>query len=248
MLRRGFLFFVVLPLVMLEGYLLSVRLISQTAQSGLFAENGVFELGTAAFFCTAGFLAVGLCVRTRGLVPKRYRAVLLLYALAAWFVTLEEISYGQHLCGWKCPKWFTDHSSKNELNLHNLYGNGVSNVMRGAADLGFPIGFLVVPLVAMTRSNAYKPGRWSYYLLPRTELLTIILVAQSLTLLENLSKWMVGSSLLIRPGEVQEFFWAIAAAGYVVVLWRRLLPGRAQETAPVILKFQLETRELRKAA
>jgi hypothetical protein len=248
MLRRGFLFYVVLPLVMLEGYLLSVRLIPPTGAGTLFAENGVFELGTAAFFCAAGCLAIGLCLRTRGLVPNRLRAVLLLYALAAWFVTLEEISYGQHLFGWKCPPWFAEHSSKNEINLHNLYGNGLSNVMRGAADLGFPIAFLVVPLVAMMRANAYEPGRWSYYLLPRTELITLILVAQSLTLFENLSKWMVGSSVFLRPGEVQEFFWAVAAAVYVVVLRQRLLPAQSQAAAPVIVKFQPETQELRRAA
>jgi hypothetical protein len=248
MLRRGFLFYVVLPLVMLAGYLVAVRLIPPTREGALFAENGLFELGTAAFFCAAGCLALGLCVRTRRLVPNRYRAVLLMYALGAWFVTLEELSYGQHLGGWNSPKWFAEHSSKNEFNLHNLYGDGLSNVMRGAADLGFPIGFLVVPLVAMRRSTAYKPGRWSYYLLPRSELVTLTLVAQSLTLLENLSKWVIGGGLFVRPGEVQEFFWAMSAAMYVVVLQGRFLSTDRQESVPVVPKFKLETRELRRAA
>lgn len=248
MLRRGFLFYVVLPLVVLEGYLISVRLIPPTRQSALFAENGVFELGTAAFFCVAGCLAFGLCVRTRGLVPNRYRSLLLLYALAACFVTLEELSYGQHLFGWETPAWFVQHNGKREINLHNLYGNGISNVMREAANLGFPIAFLVLPLVAMMRAKAYKPGRWSYYLLPRTELVTLILMAQSLTMLHNLSKWTVGSGLFDRPGEVQEFFWAMAAAAYVVVLRQRLLPTKLQETSPDVRILQFETHELRRAA
>ena len=123
MLRRGFLFYVVLPLVMLEGYLVSVRLIPPPRQSALFAENGIFELGTAAFFFVAGCLALDLCRRTRGLVPNRYRAVLLMFALAACFVTLEEISYGQHMFRWESPAWFARHSSKSEINLHNLFGN-----------------------------------------------------------------------------------------------------------------------------
>jgi hypothetical protein len=248
MYRRGFIVSVALPLLMLAGYLAAVRIIPPARENVLFAENGIFELGTVAFFCAAGCLAIGLCVRTRREVPARYRALWLAYALAAWFVALEELSYGQHLFGWATPQWLAAHSSKNEINLHNLNGDGLSNVMRSVADVGFPVCFLVVPLVAMMRSAAYKPGRWSHYLLPRTELVTIILVAQSLTLLENLSKWLVGASLLVRPGEVQEFFWAAAAAAYVIVLWQRLLPAEVEEPAPVILKLQFETHRHRKAA
>jgi hypothetical protein len=248
MLRKSFLICVVLPLVLLEVYLLAVWLIPPSHQSVLFAENGVFELGTAAFFCAAGCLALGLCVRTRGLVPNRYRAVLAMFAIAACFVTLEEISYGQHLFGLDSPEWFAQNSSKNEINLHNLYGNGISNVMRGAAGLGFPLAFLVIPLVAMVRSNAYKSGRWSYYLLPRTELVTLVLVAQSITLLENESKWILGNSLLVRPGEVQEFFWAIAAAAYTVILRHRLLPAAASEVTDDVQIFKFEKQELRRAA
>lgn len=253
MLRSSFIFYVILPLVGLEGYLLSVHVLGADRNSTLFAENGLFELGTAAFFFLAGSLAFALCLRSRGVLANRCRAYYLAFAFAGWFVSLEELSYGQHLLGWSTPDWFAAHSSKQEFNLHNLHGDRLSEVLRESANVVFPVGCVVLPLVFMVRDRSSQPSHWSYYVLPKTELLTSVLVGQALTVLENISKLTIGTSMLVRPGEVQEFFWAMATAIYASVMVRRLVPRVTAAAAeistddePQIIPF--ERQQIRKAA
>ncbi len=253
MLRSSFIFYVILPLVGLEGYLLSVHVLGADRNSALFAENGLFELGTAAFFFLAGSLAFCLCLRSRGVLANRCRAYFLAFALAGWFVSLEELSYGQHLFGWSSPQWFAANSSKQEFNLHNLHGDRLSEILRESANVVFPVGCVVLPLVFMVRDRSGQPDHWSYYVLPKTELLTSVLVGQALTVLENISKMTIGSSMLVRPGEVQEFFWAMGTAIYASVMYRRLVSGATAATVddraddgPQVIPF--ERRQIRKAA
>jgi hypothetical protein len=223
---------VVLPLLVAVVSLLAVGLDKDGVGRILFSEQGPVELGTAALFVFAGVVAIGVAVRSRGTVPPVYRGLLACFAMAAFLVALEEISWGQHLFGWSSPTWFGTHNKQAEINLHNLAGSKPSNWLRTVAYVAFPAGFLVLPLVASALPGAYRPGHWTYYLLPRLELTTLIILSCIITVPNDLPKALVGS---YRMGgelrELTELYQAWAAAAYAAILRRRLTLPAATVTA-----------------
>ncbi len=220
--RKPVLVSVVLPLAGVAAYLALMLVVPTGYRWMLFSENGLFELGTAIGFLAAGVAAIRLGRKSRGLVAGRYTAFYFLLAATFWFIALEELSYGQHLFGWSSPKWFQVHNGKAEINLHNLYDSGISSLLRDFANLGLPALWIVIPVVALYLRGDYSRSRWSYFVLPRRELVGLALVAQSITWLDAIASHAIGGMLLIRPGEVQEFFWAIGSLAYVIVLSKRV--------------------------
>jgi hypothetical protein len=219
---------VVLPGLGLVAYGLAVGLLPPESVHGLVvSERGPVELATAAGFGATGVLALGLAGRTRGVAPTPVRILYLLFAAAALFACLEEISYGQHLLGWETPRWFAERNAQQETNLHNLFADRPTRALRNVSLVAVTLGSIVAPLAAMRRPAAYDRGRWPYYLLPRAELIPLA----SGMLLMRLVRTMPGR---VRGGwdvgliEVMELYLALAAVVYVLVLRRRLLGGRGQ--------------------
>ena len=200
----------------------------------LFSEQGPIELGTAALFAFAGVAAAGIALRSQDAVPRFYRLLLVCFALAAFVVAFEEVSWGQHLFGWTTPSWFDTHNKQAEINLHNLAGNKPSNWLRTVAYVVFPAGFLVLPLVATALPGAYRPGHWTYYLLPRLELATLIVLSSVVTVPNDLPHALVGD---YRMGgelrELTELYQAWAAAAYAWILRRRF--STLPSDAPAVL-------------
>jgi hypothetical protein len=87
-----------------------------------------------------------------------------------------------------------------------------------------------------------------YYLLPKTELIATVLIAQLVSPLDKLAKWLVGVDLLARPGEVQELFWSLAAAMHMWVINRRLLDGVEQPDVFTFRPVDTNQTELRRNA
>jgi hypothetical protein len=248
MMRHGLVRYVLMPVLGLEAFVLAVQLLDADRHSILFSENGFVELGTAACFLLAAGLALQLAFAHRELMPHRYRLLFVLFAMTACFVALEEMSYGQHIFGWRGPEFFAQYSSKHELNLHNLYGDWLSNVMRQIANVAFPTCCIILPLSAMRSRRQFDPNHWCYYLLPKTELIAIILLAQVLSPLDKLSKWLVGVSMLVRPGEVQELFWSMGAAVYVWVIKQRILTSADESDVVAFRPLFVDQSEMREAA
>jgi len=64
--------------------------------------------------------------------PSRYRLFFALLAAACFYVTMEEISWGQRIFGWSSPAFFRAHNIQGETNLHNFL---VGPVRTGAKSL-----------------------------------------------------------------------------------------------------------------
>ena len=52
--------------------------------------------------------------------PSRYRLFFAVLALACFYVTMEEISWGQRIFGWSSPEFFKTRNIQGETNLHNF--------------------------------------------------------------------------------------------------------------------------------
>jgi hypothetical protein len=194
------------------------------------SETGIVELGTAAFFFAASYLAGRLVVTARTSLPPLYRWLYALFAIAALFVGLEEISYGQHLFGWRSPEYFREHNLQGEVNLHNMLGSKPSKRMHMVADLGTTAGFAILPgLLWLAKRNAsgrpdwlrqatwleYAPRTWTYYLVPGIDLVAIVLLARVVAWLKRVP----GAG--VDHNELRELLWAWAAFGYVIVMRQR---------------------------
>ncbi len=215
-----------IPLGLLAAYLLGMMLMPNP--SGLWwvvthSELGVIELGTAALYLLASVLAVRLAWRFRGELRRRYRALYVLFAAAALFVCLEEINYGQYLLGFGTPDWFMEHSTKGEMNLHNLAGNVPARRLNLLATLAFPLWCIVLPLVGRLNRSWWSPGHWSGYLLPRTELALVVVLAQGMSWLDDLFAlcgWEM--NVWARASEFKELYWGLGAAMLPILVGRRL--------------------------
>jgi hypothetical protein len=205
--------------------LLSIQIVAPRMAPWLYSELGVLELTTAVLFFLTGMGAALLVWKCKGFVPWYYRFFFLIFAGAAFFVSLEEISYGQHFLGFVSPEWFAANNTRHETNLHNLRGDALSDLLRGLAEVLFPVCGIGLPVVYSRRTDAYKPGHWTYYCLPRSELITLIVIAQSIMVVDRLAKaslrWIIPSH-----GEVKEMYWSIAAAVYIQIIWNRLISER----------------------
>jgi len=228
--RKGTIFWAALPIVVLTIYVAARALLSDGWQKFIYAENGPIELGTSACFALAGGAALALARKTRGRMPIVFRGMFVLFALASWFVALEEISYGQQLFGWNSPAWFEQNNHHGQTNLHNLMGNRPSHLLKNFANHATLVGFIIVPVIAMFRSGAYRPGHWTHFLLPRAELIVIAAIAQLCSFLWDVPKSVLGEYWHQGWNEARELFWGMAALSYVLVIWQRLITSR-QDTA-----------------
>lgn len=213
---------VLLPLLGVPAYYVAVHAGGEAFRRALISERGPIELGTAALYLVSAVIALALVTRTRRSVPRFYRALYGLFAVAAVFVALEEVSYGQHLLGWKSPRWFAEHNVKGEVNLHNLYGDRPTRGLRNVGLFGYAAVGIVLPGAVWLVHRQYPPGRWAHYLLPRGELVPLVAVALVLRRLRKLpSSGFTGLGLGLD--EVMELYLAAAALVYMIVLWRRLV-------------------------
>jgi hypothetical protein len=240
--------YVLLPIAGTVAFLLMVPLVGAKRHGWIFSENGPVEMGTAFCFAAAAVVALRLYFAGRYVVPSPYRYLFLLFAMAATFVSLEELSYGQHIFGWKPPKFFDEHSSKHEVNLHNLYGDSLSNFLRLVANAAFPLSCVFIPIAAQFRRGYFLLGHWSFYLLPQYELISIALISQGVPPIDRFFKSIGVGSIFVKAGEVQELGWSIAALMYVCVIYQRVCGVATTPDVLVFPQFRDDSAELRKAA
>jgi hypothetical protein len=188
------------------------------------SELGPVQLGTAVVFGVASAFGLGLAAGSRGRVPAGFRLLYLLFALGALFGGLEEISYGQTLVGWRSPRWFEEQNAQHETNLHNLFADKPTRLLRNAALVAVALGGIVLPGAAAWAGGQYAPGRWPYYLLPQGELISLVVATLLMRLVRTLpgrarGSWDVGLY------ELMELYLAVTTLVYVVVLRRRLGPA-----------------------
>jgi hypothetical protein len=195
-------------------------------KTAVLSEQGPIELATAALYLASAGLAAALALGTRATVPRVYRLLYALLAVGALFVTLEEVSYGQHLFGWASPRWFAEHNVKGESNLHNLYGDRPTRALRNLGLVGYAAVGIVLPAAAIAWYRRYPPGHVTHYLLPRGEIAALVVLAIVLRRLRKLPSTPF-TGLDLGLDELMELYLAAATLVYVLVLWRRLAPERA---------------------
>ena len=162
---------VAVPVAFVAAHFLVMFVMRPVKPHWYISEQSPHEIGAGLLFLAAGAGAIWLVVRLWSKLPKRARSVWLVFVAAALFIGLEELSYGQHLFMWKSPEFFEKVNVQHEINLHNLGSQRPQRAIRNAGEALLPIWCLVLPAVLMWKvKDAYRPGHWSWYLVPRWEL------------------------------------------------------------------------------
>lgn len=217
--------YVGLPVTILILYIVGMILVPYPGQKlayVVFSEHGIIEIGTAAFFFLAALFAFLLCYKTAFSKVGKWRVIYLLLGLAVLFVALEEINYGQFFFEFETPEYLAKYSSKDEFNLHNLFANKPAHRLNLIATIGFPVFFIVLPLIASRSQNAYCPQNWTYYILPQRQLLLFVIIGQLMTWFDDVFGFFGISNGWTEATETKELYWALAVLLWMIILFRRI--------------------------
>lgn len=94
-------------------------------------EDSFGEWGQFYFFATAFILSVWLAA-----VRSSHRLFFAILAIACFYVTMEEISWGQRVFGIRSSDFFKKYNLQGETNLHNMLVGPVSTGLRSAIEYG----------------------------------------------------------------------------------------------------------------
>lgn len=172
------------------------------------SELGLIENLTALLFLISAIMAFRLAWKLRRQAERLYLICYLLFAAAAIVVCLEEINYGQFYFGFETPKTVRNRSTQYRsvvpgaasdiddadvemedlaFNLHNLAGNKPARRLNLVATVGFPVWCILLPLLAckLRPGRCRRGGHWTRYLLPGLQLTLIVILAQSMSWLDD---------------------------------------------------------------
>lgn len=169
-----------IAIILLSVWLVALEFFS--LESGILKiytqESGFFELGS-------GFLlfAFGLFLLVKGRIfPRKIK--LTLFAIGAIFIlgAMEELSWGQHLLGYKSIEVVSQYNNQNEMNFHNLIPNWFFGLI---INLSFYIFFVYIPILIYFYKDKIvqtKYVKYEQYLnyFPSLELVLVFLFAFTL--------------------------------------------------------------------
>ena len=216
--------------VMAPAFMIGSLWLSQTHRDGfitLFDDDGLIETAQALLYAGGSWLSAVLA-RRLWLAGSRAWAILFrVLAAGLFWVTGEEISWGQRLLGIATPEWFMRHNVQRELTLHNL--PGVTETIKKAL-------YRLLPVLAGVSAVLWGMGRpWARRLrlalwLPREALIPTWL---SIVSYHWLRRWYYPTNELVpfefkRLAEAGEFLFAL---GVVVFLMMALGSVHADQPA-----------------
>lgn len=238
-----------LPLVIVTANVATYCLIAPEPEvhEALNSEFGPVEVFTALSFLAIGVVSILLWRRLgqtqaesissdqdghAGAFPTWVRAWYLVVAAGGFLMFFEEISWGQHYLGWAAPSWFAEYNKQSETNLHNLFDDLGGSLSRRIAEIGLPIWAVLVPAFLLMFKNSYRRPKWEYYIMPRWELMSWVLVA---FMCRPTKSWIGDHSYRTFPrsfSELEELLWAGALLVYIVLMYKRLLTKLAESEHP----------------
>lgn len=119
-------------------------------------EDLIGEWCQTYFFLAAGLISVRVVIQN-----TRYRWFFVFFALAALYVVLEEISWGQRIFGFATPEFLREHNLQGEANLHNMFTGPYSTMLKDALSIAVAAGLFAYGLLfPLTLSRRWRISRF----------------------------------------------------------------------------------------
>ncbi len=167
------------------------------------SENGTHELLEALVsglaFCTAVSLIFKIDWSRQTLVG----AAVIMAALGTFYITGEEISWGQHIASWSTPEFWESVNDQGETNLHNT-SDWLDQKPRILLYVGIVVGGLLVPLLQKFAPHRL-PAKFSA-LYPSSKLVPTALGVVIPDQIQSISEQIIYGGFFVRVSEVQEVY------------------------------------------
>lgn len=208
--------------VMAPAFMVGSLWLSQTHRDGfitLFDDDGLIETAQALLYAAGSWLSL---VMARRLWHAGSRVWPILYGVLAvglFWVTGEEISWGQRLLGVSTPEWFMRHNVQREMTLHNL--PGVTETIKKSL-------YRLLPVLAGVSAVLWGAGRpWARRLRLALWLPHPVLIPTWLSVVSYhwLRRWYYPSHKLVpfefkRLAEAGEFLFALGVVVFLTMALR----------------------------
>jgi hypothetical protein len=113
----------------------------------LFKKEGFFETSTAILFAISSVLLAHTALAAHNLHRQLTSNYLLFFylgiAVIFFFISMEEISWGQTIFGFETPDGYSQVSQQQETNLHNLLSRSYLNAISTIAVVIFSLALLI---------------------------------------------------------------------------------------------------------
>ena len=86
----------------------------------IWSENGLVEFLQVIFLIVSTIFLIKFIKKIYHQFNIKQRIFILLYLSGILYYLFEEISWGQHLFGWRTPEIFSNLNHQNETNIHNI--------------------------------------------------------------------------------------------------------------------------------
>lgn len=204
-----------LPIAVLIAQIVLEFSVPGDVLSVLHSENGPHEL--AQFVIISCAFVVAVLTLARAYQYNFYVGIWMsVAALCCFYVSAEEVSWGQHFFNWSTPEYWENINDQAETNLHNT-SSWLDQKPRIALELGVVIGGLVIPMLMQFRPGVL-PVRFAMIYPPPALMVT----AGVFVFLKIIDKADVfGVNIFKRVSEVQELY-----LFYFVLLYLWMLRGK----------------------
>lgn len=130
-----------IPILIFASQLLAEIFVPDAQKPAFNSEGGPLELVEAVVIGLAVPILIYLCIRVKNYWLKLWVGIA---ALAAIYVTGEEISWGQHVFQWATPENWSAINDQNETNLHNT-STWLDQKPRILLEVGVVVGGIIIP-------------------------------------------------------------------------------------------------------
>ena len=209
-----------LPLFFMTGQIAIEIFVPANLKPALHSEWGPHETLQTLFIALAFLVAVFTLPKIDWKADRLSGVWVLLAALCCFYVTGEEISWGQQILKWDTPAYWSTLNDQNETNLHNTSA-WLDQKPRLLLFIGIAVGGLVVPALRKWKPSAL-PAKFAAIYPPDCLVVPALGVAVPY-LLQEIAEHFFGRGVFHRVSELQELFMYYFVFMYLVALRIRII-------------------------
>ena len=185
-------------------------------------ELAIIELFTPVLLLPAIYSGIRAWM-SRARLPSSWTGYwVLLVTLGCIYFAGEEISWGQHLFGWRTPEDIAAMNDQRETNLHNV-SSWLDQKPRLILEIFVLVGGIILPLWRLGSGRYFSANSSGYWFWPSSACLPAAVLAILSYLPERLGDHFdYAVTDIVRVSEIQEMFFAVFLWLYLASIAARL--------------------------
>lgn len=187
------------------------------------SEQGPVELGQSLLTFIGFIVAITILRLLDYKTQKWLMAWVGVAAAACFYITLEELSWGQQILHWQTPAEWARINDQNETNLHNT-SSWFDQKPRLVLEIGVLIGGIVIPLLRHFKSGLL-PSRFAM-IYPTDHVVVTALFAFVVKMIDTVDKNLDSIYIFERTSEVGETYLFLFVLIYLLGLRRRIMQNK----------------------